>query len=112
MVVTRFYLIFFLNSQQAIRSALHSTFLPKLKLDELFLIDTNSLVAQFLALARTTPPSPNPSSQEERQKVALVRDEQWTRNKTSVDMQLAIKYFNTYRLVCGTFIYVLKELKN
>lgn len=82
---------------------MHGTFLPRLKLDELFLIDANNLVAQFLALARSTPPSPNPSSLEEKQKVVIVHDDQWTRKRTSVDMQLAMKYFNTYRLVCGTF---------
>lgn len=85
---------------QAIRSALHSSFLPRIKLDELFLIDTNNLVAQFLDLARTTPPSPNQSTLEEKQKVVIVRDSQWTRKKSGVDMKLAQKYFNTYRGDC------------
>ncbi|XP_026277583.1 glycogen debranching enzyme isoform X2 [Frankliniella occidentalis] len=85
---------------QAIRSAMHSSFLPRIKLDELFLIDTNSLVAQFLALARTTPPSQNPASFEDKQLVVIVRDDQWTRRKSSVDMELAQKYFNTYRGDC------------
>ncbi|XP_034241741.1 glycogen debranching enzyme isoform X2 [Thrips palmi] len=85
---------------QAIRSALHGTFLPRLRLDELFLIDTNTAVAQFLDVARTTPPSPNPSSYEDKQKVQIERDAQWTRRKSSVNMQLAQKYFNTYRGDC------------
>ncbi|KAF5274002.1 hypothetical protein FQA39_LY01117 [Lamprigera yunnana] len=80
----------------AIRHALHTKVLPKIKLTEMFICDVNKLVSNFLDRARKNPSTTqnrNPSRQ-----LKLIRDPLYRRLLANVDMELALQLYNVYRL--------------
>ncbi|XP_063230044.1 glycogen debranching enzyme [Bacillus rossius redtenbacheri] len=87
----------------AIRSALVGSFLPQLKIPELFALDEGRLVSEFHSLARSRlPPVAGPAAEEEGEGgvLAIVPDPLFRRLKATVDMELALRLFNTYRSDC------------
>lgn len=74
---------------------MHTYFLPLVKIHELCTLDVNETVSDFLNLARNQIPQENvPSGTEE---IKIIQDPQYRRLKSSIDMKLALKLYNTYR---------------
>lgn len=83
---------------QAIRHALHTYFLPLAKIHELYTVDVNEIVADFLNLARTRmPEEPGANTPTPDVAISIVQDQQYRRLKSTIDMQLALRIYNTYR---------------
>ncbi|XP_020285124.1 glycogen debranching enzyme isoform X1 [Pseudomyrmex gracilis] len=82
----------------SIRHALHTHFLPLVKIHELYTVDVNETIAEFLNLARNETPQNvnNPITEE----ISVIQDPQFRRLKSTIDMQLALKKYNTYRADC------------
>ncbi|XP_011685016.1 PREDICTED: glycogen debranching enzyme isoform X2 [Wasmannia auropunctata] len=82
----------------AIRHALHTHFLPLVKIHEMYIADVNEIVAEFLNLARNEMPQDvnNTASKE----IRVIQDPAFRRLKSTIDMQLALKKYNTYRADC------------
>ncbi|XP_066584134.1 glycogen debranching enzyme isoform X2 [Prorops nasuta] len=83
----------------AIRHALHAYFLPSIKLYELYTLDINEIVAEFLHIARDKVPrdcSEEPPSED----LIIIEDPKYRRLKAKINMQLALKKYNTYRQDC------------
>lgn len=70
--------------------------LPAINIPQLYTCDATKLVREFLSLARGSDPSPVkvPASSEE---IKLIKDEQFRRLGATVDMELALRIYNTYR---------------
>ncbi|KAK4875160.1 hypothetical protein RN001_011582 [Aquatica leii] len=87
-----------INSEEhlnAIRHALHTKVLAKIKLEEMVTCDASRLVSEFLDLARKTPSTTQIRNPERQLK--LIRDSMYRRLATTVDMQLALQLYNVYR---------------
>lgn len=70
--------------------------LPEIKIHELFICDTNKLVREFLSLTRqSTPRTAKPNDVQDELK--LIQDPEFKRLGSTVDMELALKIYNTYR---------------
>ncbi|KAJ8667077.1 hypothetical protein QAD02_008739 [Eretmocerus hayati] len=83
----------------AIRHALHTYFLPLAKIQELYLVDVNSLVAEFLNVARNQIPQDDVEDIRNKS-IKIVRDPEYRRLKSTIDMKLALKLYNIYRPDC------------
>ncbi|KAG8039804.1 hypothetical protein G9C98_000533 [Cotesia typhae] len=81
----------------AIRHALHTDFLPLVKIHELFTLDVNQIVYEFLNLARTQIPQDGVSSEKA---IKIIQDPQYRRLKASIDMQSALRIYNIYPQDC------------
>ncbi|KAJ8966073.1 hypothetical protein NQ317_018892 [Molorchus minor] len=79
----------------AFRHHFHNTVLKPLKLHELFMCDVNMLVANFLTLARTTPPV-TPYIGIKNKELELIQDPEYRRLAGFVDLQLAQNLYNIY----------------
>ncbi|KAK0167033.1 hypothetical protein PV327_004482 [Microctonus hyperodae] len=85
----------------AIRHALHTHFLPLAKIYELYTLDINETVDDFINLARTrVPPDPIQPSNEIVKSIEIIQDPQYRRLKCKIDMQLALQLYNVYRVDC------------
>ncbi|XP_051162472.1 glycogen debranching enzyme [Leptopilina boulardi] len=82
----------------SIRYALHSHFLPLIKIHELYILDVNETVAEFLSLARNQ--MPHEESDMEMESIKIIRDEEFRRLKATIDKSLALRLYNTYRVDC------------
>ncbi|XP_011865621.1 PREDICTED: glycogen debranching enzyme isoform X2 [Vollenhovia emeryi] len=82
----------------AIRHALHTHFLPLVKIHELYVVDVNEVVSDFLNSARNEMPQDvnNATAKD----IAVIQDPAFRRLKSAVDMQLALRKYNTYRADC------------
>lgn len=73
------------------------TVLPRVRIPELYLLNTHSLMEEFHQLARNRVP-PLPSSHPpEHSLLKLIPDPQFRRLHATVDMELALRLFNVYR---------------
>ncbi|XP_066154980.1 glycogen debranching enzyme isoform X1 [Euwallacea fornicatus] len=81
----------------AIRYHFKLNILDILKLHELFTVDVKKYLEEFLTLARKTPPT---SSNEKSPlpELEIIHDPQYRRLGSSIDLALALKKYNTYRL--------------
>lgn len=75
---------------------MHTHFLPLAKIHELYILDINEVIAEFLNLARNQIPADD-TSDVKNESISIIRDPQYRRLKSSVDMNLALKLYNTYR---------------
>ncbi|XP_034951239.1 glycogen debranching enzyme isoform X2 [Chelonus insularis] len=82
----------------AIRHALHTHFLPLVKIHELYSLDVNEVIGDFLNLARTQMPQDAIPIQEK--SIVIIQDPQFRRLKSTVDMNLALQLYNIYRPDC------------
>lgn len=80
---------------QSIRYALHSHFLPLIKIHELYILDINETIAEFLSLARNQ--MPHEESDGEKETIKIIQDPEFRRLKASIDKTLALQLYNTYR---------------
>lgn len=80
---------------QAIRHALHTHFLPLVKIYEMYVVDINEIVAEFLNSARNEMPQDvnNATTKD----ITVIQDPAFRRLKSTINMQLALKKYNTYR---------------
>lgn len=77
------------------------TVLPRVRIPELYLLNTHSLMEEFHQLARNRVP-PLPSSHPpEHSLLKLIPDPQFRRLHATVDMELALRLFNVYRYITG-----------
>ncbi|CAK9831681.1 Glycogen debranching enzyme [Anthophora retusa] len=79
----------------SIRHALHTYFLPLVKIHELYILDINETIAEFLNLARNQMPqdSIEPISED----IQVIKDPKFRRLKATINMQLALQKYNIYR---------------
>ncbi|XP_065200578.1 glycogen debranching enzyme isoform X2 [Planococcus citri] len=85
----------------AIRYALLENVLPKVKIEELYIVDVDSIVAEFLQKCRSLPPpSSNPNTTGVLPNLNIVQDEEFRRKRSTVDMNLALQLYNTFRNDC------------
>lgn len=89
------------NFFQAIRHALHTHFLPLAKIHELYTLDISEVLAEFMNLARSQIPADD-TSDVKNESISIVRDPEYRRLKSTIDMNLALKLYNTYR--CSLFL--------
>nr|XP_015838644.1 PREDICTED: glycogen debranching enzyme [Tribolium castaneum] len=82
----------------SIRYHLHNDVLSQLKIPELFICDVAKNTADFLNLIRNKIPTQIESKIEGELK--LIQDPQFRRLASSIDMDLATKLYNNYRLDC------------
>ncbi|XP_033222328.1 glycogen debranching enzyme isoform X2 [Belonocnema kinseyi] len=82
----------------SIRHALHSHFLPLIKIHELYVLDITETVEEFLSLARNH--MPHEESVTENKTIQIISDPLLRRLKASIDMTLALRLYNTYRSDC------------
>lgn len=82
----------------SIRHALHTYFLPLVKIHELYILDINETIAEFLNLARNQMPQDTiePISED----IKIIKDPKFRRLKATINMQLALKKYNIYRTDC------------
>lgn len=90
---------------QSIRHALHTYFLPLIKIHELYIIDINETIAEFLNLARNQMPEDIIES-ETSEDIKIIQDSKFRRLKATINMQLALQKYNIYRLI----INILKKV--
>ncbi|XP_024943750.1 glycogen debranching enzyme [Cephus cinctus] len=83
----------------SIRHALHSHFLPLIKLHELYVTDINEIIAEFLNLARNQMPQ-DVSTKTSEETIVVIGDPQFRRLRATIDMQLALQIYNVYRADC------------
>ncbi|XP_043283434.1 glycogen debranching enzyme [Venturia canescens] len=85
----------------AIRHALHTYFLPLAKIHELYTVDVDRVIDDFLNIARTRiPEDPAANSQTPEMTISIIQNPEYLRLKSTVDMQLALRIYNTYRADC------------
>lgn len=89
---------------QSIRHALHTYFLPLIKIHELYIIDINETIAEFLNLARNQ--MPQDIIESETEDIKIIQDSKFRRLKATINMQLALQKYNIYRLI----INILKKV--
>ncbi|KYN10710.1 Glycogen debranching enzyme, partial [Trachymyrmex cornetzi] len=82
----------------AIQHALHTHFLPLVKIYEMYTIDVNEIVAEFLNSARNE--MPQDINNTTIKDITVIQDPAFRRLKSTIDMQLALKKYNTYRADC------------
>ncbi|XP_058794874.1 glycogen debranching enzyme isoform X2 [Phymastichus coffea] len=82
----------------SIRHALHTYFLPLAKIHELYTMNIDELVAEFVNVARNQIPGENQADSNE--SISIIKDPEYRRLKATVDMPLALKLFNVYRSDC------------
>ncbi|XP_025075084.1 glycogen debranching enzyme isoform X3 [Pogonomyrmex barbatus] len=82
----------------AIRHALHTHFLPLVNIHEMYIVDVNEIVAEFLSLARNE--MPQDVNNTAIKDIAVIQDPAYRRLKSTINMQLALKKYNTYRADC------------
>ncbi|KAL6433430.1 hypothetical protein ACFW04_006521 [Cataglyphis niger] len=82
----------------AIRHALHTYFLPLIKVHEMYIVDINEIISEFLNLARNEMPQNMNNTKAEN--ISIIQDPNFCRLKSSINMQLALKKYNTYRADC------------
>ncbi|XP_078050064.1 glycogen debranching enzyme [Augochlora pura] len=82
----------------SIRHALHTYFLPLVKIQELYIVDINETIAEFLNLARNQMPQDiaEPISED----IKVIQDPKFRRLKATINMQLALQKYNIYRVDC------------
>lgn len=90
---------------QSIRHALHTYFLPLIKIHELYIIDINETIAEFLNLARNQMPQDTIES-ETSEDIKIIQDSKFRRLKATINMQIALQKYNIYRLI----INILKKI--
>lgn len=76
-----------------------------IKIHELFICDANKLGAEFLNLARRSPPrtaKPGDVTEE----LDLIQDQEFKRLGCTIDMELALKIYNVYRFVLPILEYL------
>lgn len=83
----------------AIRYHFKISVLEPLKMQELFIVDVNKYLEQFLALARKTAPIKD-SERDSLPDIEIIQDPEFRRLKSGIDMDLALKKYNSYRLDC------------
>ncbi|XP_012265578.2 glycogen debranching enzyme isoform X2 [Athalia rosae] len=83
----------------AIRHALHTYFLPLVKIHEMYTLDINETVAEFLSLTRNQIPQESAGEVPE-DGISIIGDPQFRRLKATIDMQLALRIYNVYRANC------------
>ncbi|XP_012280901.1 glycogen debranching enzyme [Orussus abietinus] len=83
----------------AIRHALHTHFLPLIKIHELYILDINETVAEFLNLVRNQVPQ-DVDATVTKEKITIIQDPQYRRLKATIDMSLALRIYNSYRVDC------------
>jgi glycogen debranching enzyme len=71
-------------------------FLPQVKIPELYMLDVDSLVSAFHSMARSQLP-PVAGTAQEKGQLKIIPDKQYRRLKATVDMELALRLYNTYR---------------
>ncbi|EFN70541.1 Glycogen debranching enzyme [Camponotus floridanus] len=82
----------------AIRHALHTYFLPLAKIYEMYIVDINEIIMEFLNLARNEMPQDVNNTNAEN--ISIIQDPSFRRLKSTINMQLALKKYNTYRADC------------
>ncbi|XP_057653349.1 glycogen debranching enzyme isoform X2 [Diorhabda carinulata] len=79
----------------AIRHHFKTSILDILKLNELFICDTNKLVDEFLILARSNQPN-SLKCDSNCNNLKLIQDPEYRRLSSTVDMELALKLYNHF----------------
>lgn len=87
----QFYIFYF----QAIRHALHTHFLPLVKIYEMYTVDIHEIIAEFLNLARNEVPQDVTNAKDK--DISVIQDPGFRKLKSTINMQLALKKYNTYR---------------
>ncbi|XP_019697923.1 glycogen debranching enzyme [Harpegnathos saltator] len=82
----------------AIRHALHSHFLPLVKIHEMYIVDIHEIIAEFLNLARNE--MPQDVSDAKGKDISVIQDPNFRKLKSTINMQLALQKYNTYRADC------------
>nr|XP_012233838.1 PREDICTED: glycogen debranching enzyme isoform X2 [Linepithema humile] len=82
----------------AIRHALHTHFLPLVKIHEMYTVDVNEIITGFLSLARDGVPQEVNNTTAEN--ISVIQDPDFRKLKSTINMQLALKKYNTYRADC------------
>ncbi|KAL1498307.1 hypothetical protein ABEB36_009123 [Hypothenemus hampei] len=80
----------------AIRYHFKLSVLEPLKIHELFTVDINKYLQEFLTLARKASPSKN-NDKELLPEIEIIQDPEYKRLCSSIDINLALKKFNSYR---------------
>jgi glycogen debranching enzyme len=83
----------------AIRALLLGSYLPQVKIPELYMLDIDSLVTKFYSMARKQLP-PVAGTTEEMGQLKIIPDKQYRHLKATVDMELALRLYNTHRDDC------------
>jgi len=66
------------------------------KIPELYMLDIDSLVTKFYSMARKQLP-PVAGTTEEMGQLKIIPDKQYRHLKATVDMELALRLYNTHR---------------
>ncbi|XP_060528992.1 glycogen debranching enzyme [Cylas formicarius] len=80
----------------AIRYHFKMSVLDPLKLEELFIVDVNKCISEFLELARKTQPVSD-SVRITQAELKIIQDPDFRRLKSTVDVELAVNLYNVYR---------------
>ncbi|XP_050313135.1 glycogen debranching enzyme isoform X2 [Anthonomus grandis grandis] len=83
----------------AFRYHFKTAVLEPLRLQELFIADVNKILEQFLTLARKTPPVTN-NERDHLPDIQLIQDPEFKRLMSKIDLNSALKKYNTYRSDC------------
>ncbi|XP_030750314.1 glycogen debranching enzyme isoform X2 [Sitophilus oryzae] len=82
----------------AIRYHFKTNVLEGLKIYQLYTVDVNKYVEDFMSLARKTPPASGENKSLEELKI--IQDVEYRRLKSTIDLDLAVKTYNVYRQDC------------
>lgn len=78
--------------------ALLALVLPKVKLEELFIVPVDKLTLEFLTKCRTLPPpSTTDRDHNDLPELKIIQDPLYRRLHSTVDMDLALKRYNIFR---------------
>lgn len=85
---------------QAIRYVLENEVIDSLRLEEMFVCDVKTLVAEFADMARGRVPRMMNELDVDQRLLRLIQDPDYRRLATRVDMDLALRIYNVYRGDC------------
>ncbi|RLU17593.1 hypothetical protein DMN91_009829 [Ooceraea biroi] len=81
----------------AVRHALHTYFLPSVRIHEMYTVNVNKKVAEFLEFARNCMPQKLPAIFQE---ISVIQSPNFGRLTSTVDMECALRKYNTFRVDC------------
>lgn len=83
----------------AIKHAILADVLPRINIPEMYLCNVDKLVQEFTAASRNRVP-PIAGLASETEQLKMIRDPQYRRSRATVDMELALRLYNVYRVDC------------
>ncbi|KAK8737367.1 hypothetical protein OTU49_004452 [Cherax quadricarinatus] len=80
---------------EAIKNALHSHFLPQVKLHEFYTLDVSKIVDEFRRrISGPVPSTKKPTDETSKETLVIIQDPQYGRKTCTIDMNIAVRLYN------------------